>query len=330
MLEHNELHDELLPVEQANAGLVEELRAIYQLTPEERQVLARVHERLELYAQPIPVPEPVKTGYSGRERAREALNTSPVLAFSRRRFLTQLNSVAAVLFVALLVGALVFTFATVKRANTAVNAANGISVLLVPAQESAPSRAALQATVDILSQRISDFGLQGYSVQVQAIKQRAGIQVIVPHFGGNEQQTLAILLGTGVLAFWDTGYDSLMPGTSFDPAKFSNLNPGGRPPFTGQNLNPDSLQIMHDPNTNIIEIACTMQGDAIQRFQQFTGNHVGDILTITLDNTVVSSPTLEAAIGGPFVINGRFSQQQAQALIIVLKSGPLPVAMKVL
>lgn len=335
MLEHNDLHDELLPAEQANAELIEQLRSIYQLTQEEQQVLARVHERLELYSQPIPVLEPIETVYSGRERPpqREALlyaSPAPALTFSRRRFLTRLNSAAALLFVALLIGGLVFTFATVKHANTTVSAANGIRVLLVPAQKSAPSQAALQATVSVFSQRISDFGLQGYSVQVQTINKQAGIQVIVPHFGGDEQQTLTILLGTGVLAFWDTGHNAFLPGMPFDPAQFSNLNPGDRPLFTGQDLNPDSLRLTTDPNTNLPEIACEMQGDALQRFQQFTGNHIGDALTITLDNTVISSPVIESAISGSFVIDGQFSQNQAKALVAVLKYGPLPVAMKIL
>ncbi len=50
-------HDQLLPEEQANPGLLQELRTIYQVTPEEQRVLARVHERLSMYSYPLPVHE---------------------------------------------------------------------------------------------------------------------------------------------------------------------------------------------------------------------------------------------------------------------------------
>lgn len=325
MLEHDRFQNELLPVEEANPGLIEELHAIYQLTPEEQRVLTHVHERLQLYAQPQPAREPVEVGqFAAHRDAPYAAAT-----FTRRRFLAQLNSVAAVLFVALLVGALIFTFTTVKHSTPgAVTPTNAIRVLLVPAQTSTPSKEALTQMVSILSQRLNSYGLQGYSIHVQAIKNQTGIQLLLPHFGSNEQQVLTILLGTGVLAFWDTG--SLAPplDTPFDPSQFSNLNPDDHPLFTGQDLDPNSLQVGNDQNTGLPVINCEMQGDAIQRFQQFTGSHIGDSMTITLDNQVLSSPVIQSAISGPFVIVGDFSQDQAKAIIAILKSGPLPVALK--
>ncbi len=325
MLEHDRFHDELLSVEEANSGLIEELRAIYQLTPEEQRVLSRVHERLQLYAQPLPARDPVEVGQFAAHRDAPYA----AAAFTRRSFLTQINSVAALLFVALLVGALAFTFATVKHPTpAAVNVNNGIRVMLVPAQTSTPSKEALTQTAAILSQRLSSFGLQGYSIQVQNTGKQTGIQLHLPHFGDNEQQTLNILLGTGVLAFWDTGSLALPLGTLFDPNQFSNLNPDDHPLFTGQDLDPNSLQVGNDQNTGLPVIACSMQGEAVQSFQQFTSSHIGDSMTITLDNKVLSSPVIQSAIGGPFIIAGNFSQDQARAIVAVLKSGPLPVAMK--
>jgi protein-export membrane protein SecD len=66
-------------------------------------------------------------------------------------------------------------------------------------------------------------------------------------------------------------------------------------------------------------------------FGDHTAKHVGQYLCITLDDKVISCPRINSAIlGGRGVIEGSFTPQEAQDLVIKLDSGRLPVPLKVI
>jgi len=229
---------------------------------------------------------------------------------------------------------MVFTFSSINRTRVGsppatVGLTNGIRVWLVPAEKgSTPSQAEMEATRILLSQRFISFGLQGSSVRVLTVNGQPGILVQLPHFGGNEQQAIDTLLGTGVLAFWDTGpYATVAIGTPFYPSPYIQYNPGGRPRFTNQDLDPSALSVFRDPE-GLLAISCTMKGDAVNRFQLYTANNIGHALTITLDGKVLESGIIETSIAGPFEVPVNSTQQQASALVSVLEYGPLPVELK--
>ena len=71
-----------------------------------------------------------------------------------------------------------------------------------------------------------------------------------------------------------------------------------------------------------------MKGDALKRFQRYTANNIGHSLTITLDGKVIESAIIHSSIAGPFEVSADFTQQQASAIVSVLKYGPLPVELK--
>jgi preprotein translocase subunit SecD len=68
----------------------------------------------------------------------------------------------------------------------------------------------------------------------------------------------------------------------------------------------------------------TLTAEAGQRFGEFTGTNIGRGLAIILDNRVVSAPVIEDRIRDSGVIKGRYTQQEAQDLALVLRSGALP------
>jgi preprotein translocase subunit SecD len=170
--------------------------------------------------------------------------------------------------------------------------------------------------------------MQGSIVSVRTTNGQLSILVEMPDFGGKELQTINILLQTGNLEFWDTGGQSLPLNTTLVPSQFTLLNPGGKPRFTGKDLNPLYTSAMTDPQSGKPEINAEMKGDAINRFKIFTARSIGDYMTITLDRKVLSSPVIQSSISGPFAISGEFTQQQVKALVSVLTYGPLPVALK--
>ncbi|GHO99974.1 hypothetical protein KSF_100220 [Reticulibacter mediterranei] len=114
MLENNDL----LPEEQAHPELQQDLQAIYQWKPEEKQAYQRVRERLMQNTQPIPAPEPVQLPSQQNRPASDSL-TSPIRN-KHQRWIQRINTYAAVFFVAALVGALALTFWSIPHSRTHV------------------------------------------------------------------------------------------------------------------------------------------------------------------------------------------------------------------
>jgi preprotein translocase subunit SecD len=67
-----------------------------------------------------------------------------------------------------------------------------------------------------------------------------------------------------------------------------------------------------------------------RRFGAFTGAHVGDNLAVVLDNKVQEVAVIKEQIHDSGVINGRFTEQEAKDLAMILRSGALPAGIKYL
>ncbi len=79
-------------------------------------------------------------------------------------------------------------------------------------------------------------------------------------------------------------------------------------------------------------VSFSLNADGGARFEQVTGANIGKQIAIILDKKVQSAPVVEDRIsraqGG--VIRGRFTAQEADDLVIVLKAGALPAGIKYL
>jgi len=73
-----------------------------------------------------------------------------------------------------------------------------------------------------------------------------------------------------------------------------------------------------------------LTGEGGRRFANFTGSHVGDNLAVVLDNKVQEVAVIKEQIRDSGVINGRFSEQEAKDLAMVLRSGALPAGIRYL
>jgi preprotein translocase subunit SecD len=77
-------------------------------------------------------------------------------------------------------------------------------------------------------------------------------------------------------------------------------------------------------------VAFTMDADNAKVFGDYTSKHVGDYLSIVLDNVVIESPQVNSAITeGKGIIEGKFTADSANQLAIQLRYGALPVPLKV-
>ena len=79
-------------------------------------------------------------------------------------------------------------------------------------------------------------------------------------------------------------------------------------------------------------VTFTLNPDGGARFEQVTGANIGKNIAIILDKKVQSAPVVEDRIlrtqGG--VIRGRFTPEEAEDLVIVLKAGALPAGIRYL
>jgi len=89
-------------------------------------------------------------------------------------------------------------------------------------------------------------------------------------------------------------------------------------------------RVGRNSQTGSPEVNFILTSEGGRRFSQFTSAHVGDSLAVVLDNKVMEVATIKSEIGDQGVIEGRFTDEQAKDLALVLNSGALPASIKYL
>ena len=89
-------------------------------------------------------------------------------------------------------------------------------------------------------------------------------------------------------------------------------------------------RVGRNSQTNSPEVNFYLTAEGGRRFSTFTASHVGDYLAVVLDNKVMEVAVIKSEIGDSGVIEGRFTDQQAKDLALILNSGALPAGIKYL
>ena len=85
-----------------------------------------------------------------------------------------------------------------------------------------------------------------------------------------------------------------------------------------------------EPQTNAPQVSITFDAQGGRRFAKTTQENVNKPFAIIVDNQVISAPNInEPILGGRAAINGGFTVESANALAISLRSGKLPVDLKI-
>ena len=93
----------------------------------------------------------------------------------------------------------------------------------------------------------------------------------------------------------------------------------------------DARQEFEQQGTNQPIVTMTFNGAGGRRFAQVTQQNTGKPFAIIVDNQVISAPNInEPILGGRAQIAGGFTVESANSLAIALRSGKLPVALKVI
>ncbi len=86
-----------------------------------------------------------------------------------------------------------------------------------------------------------------------------------------------------------------------------------------------------DPQTNAPVVNIRFDGAGGRRFGRVTQENVGKPFAIILDDVVISAPNInEPILGGQAQISGNFTTQTANDLAVQLRSGKLPVELRVI
>ena len=99
--------------------------------------------------------------------------------------------------------------------------------------------------------------------------------------------------------------------------------------LNGSMLDDARVSIKASYNEPYVSISFNPEGARI--FERVTGENIGKRLAILLDGRVYSAPVIRDAIGGgKAMIEGRFNDQEAKDLAIVLRAGALPAPVEIL
>jgi preprotein translocase subunit SecD len=208
----------------------------------------------------------------------------------------------------------------------------GVSALLVPDGnfDVKTLNDAMPAVRDNIEQRVNGgLGVSEPSIRIITTNGQPAISVELPGFTGNQTEAVNSLLKTGNLEFWSTGPSPAAIGSAFDPSQYAQYNPGGKPQFTGADLDSSQVYVSQDQAGRPQISFAMQQGDATSRFGKFTGSNIGQYLTVTLDKQVIESAVIQNAITGPGVITGNFTTNQATQIVTVLKYGALKIPLKI-
>jgi preprotein translocase subunit SecD len=79
--------------------------------------------------------------------------------------------------------------------------------------------------------------------------------------------------------------------------------------------------------TGLPAVHFSLSAEGTRIFSRYTADHIGDLLSIVLDNKIYSVATIRSQITGNGQIEGNFTQQEAEDLALLLRAGALPASM---
>lgn len=187
----------------------------------------------------------------------------------------------------------------------------------------------VQEAVRVLQGRASTrFDVSSVSVQADS---SGRITVMIP--GAPDDATARQLLtATGTFDILNTSQTFLPVGSSVAGKTCTMAcQPGEyQIAFTGAQLDPHSIGVRLDPQIREPVVTFAFAGSARSAFGDYTRTNIGQYLTVTLDDVVVESATIQSEIDGSGEITGMSSMDQARNVAAYMQYGQLPVALSVL
>lgn len=168
-----------------------------------------------------------------------------------------------------------------------------------------------QSVINVIERRINALGVSEPVIQSAKIGDKESVVVELP--GVSDVNEAINLIGkTAQLKFQEINPD--------DPTGYGFKDTD----LTGAHLK--SAQVQFDQNSGEPQVALQFDSEGSKMFAEITKRNLQKPVAITLDNEVISAPTVQTTIeNGQAVITGKFSVDEAKKLAIELNAGALPV-----
>ncbi|NLX42774.1 MAG: protein translocase subunit SecD, partial [Chloroflexi bacterium] len=221
------------------------------------------------------------------------------------------------------------------RLRLGLDLQGGMQVLLradLPEGQTADA-GAMEAARAIIEDRGNALGVS------EPLVQGLGTDRILVELPGidDPQAATSTLQETGLLEFVAMGSVQLPPGTVVQtdylaptPSEtVSDTVTVYHTVLTGSSLR--SSTVGFDQTTSRPYIAFELNSEGAATFAEHTASHLNEVLAIVLDKKVISAPTIRSAIpDGKGIIEGNFTLEEAQSMVLQLRYGALPVPLAVL
>ncbi|MGH9774304.1 MAG: protein translocase subunit SecD [Candidatus Acidiferrales bacterium] len=233
---------------------------------------------------------------------------------------------------------------------------NGYLLTMKPAAIADIQASTMEQSIETIRRRVDELGL---TEPVVAPTGRGADEILIQLPGeGDPTRAKSVIQASGQLELTleldDHPYPSeaealaahggvLPPGAEVLPGK-ADATTGGTgagpdvwyivqrlPIVTGSDLAPSGIKV--EPSTEYpgnYQVHFSLYRDAAARFGPFTEANVGKPMAIVLDHRVQEAPIIHSRIEDSGVIEGRYTQDSAKDLALILRSGSLPASVKYL
>lgn len=206
--------------------------------------------------------------------------------------------------------------------------------------------ATLEGTRDTIERRVNGLG-----VSEPLIQTRGNDQIVVELPGIDDpDQAIEVLKETALLEIIDTNGVSLTTGTVVNTS-LGTVDADGSPTAATPGAAAEPTQPTPDPNSPVYQtiisgsditdayvgrdpqtgqplVVFELSDSATETFYNFTRDNIGQPMSIVVDKTVISSPSIRNTISGTGTIDG-MTATEAQNLATQLKAGSLGVPLVV-
>ena len=194
---------------------------------------------------------------------------------------------------------------------------------------------AVARTIEIVRKRIDALGTREPNIIRQGTN-----RIVVEAPGESDPEKLKAIIGkTAKLTFQmvsDLPITSVVGGVAPPGTQVMTGSQPGAPPLLVETRQFTSGEDLVDSQPTFDEggrpaVSMKFNGKGGQRFGETTSQNIGKRFAIVLDGRYISAPTIQGAIlGGSGQITGSFTQDEANNLALLLRSGALPAPLNVI
>jgi len=223
---------------------------------------------------------------------------------------------------------------------------NAAKLTLKPGVQQYLKEQAVTQALETIRNRVDQFGVAEPTIQRQGL---AGERIIIELPGVDDPERVKNLIKTTAILEWKlvkagpapdeqtllSPYEGKVPEDAEVVRGDPKRTEGGYylldrvAVVTGKDLRTVRRSV---DEWNQPAVSFSLNPEGGRRFEKVTAENIGNFIAIVLDNRVISAPRVEsripAASGG--IIRGRFTIEEAEDLVVVLRAGALPASIKYL